>query len=221
MMIIGSDNSAIYRKAGAQLFEYDPIKNPAQVDEDGKFDVWPDSSRANLPISARDAELGDPITRHKFNNNLDDEQEFFDGEFAGKAWQPIAPGGKNALYFDQDRCIEVPGEAVETVEDEITIVFQCVGSSRWPAQTIGFNGTNGVDSNRMVQAYLPWDSTIFWDAGSAAAYDLITQSAGSPINFSRTHDRWVFTKNAVTGIMNIYRNGVLFQTATEIGRAHV
>lgn len=219
MMIIGSDNSAIYRKAGAQLFDYDPVKNPAQVDEDGKFDVWPDSSRVNLPISSRDEDLGAALSNHKFNNSLNSETGAYNGVYEGNDWQPVEKNGKNGLYFKRDRYIELPPEAYASIDKEITIVIEVHGAADWWTGSYShgrlIDADNGSGGRHLRVLYPTTFNIVSWQAGNATdGVDSISKSTIPYEDFRRSHDRWVFTKNATTGVMNIYRNGVLASTGT-------
>ena len=71
---------------------------------------------------------------------------------------------------------------------------------------------------RVLNVHLPWaDGTIYFDAGGAPgdSYDRISKSAGTEY---QGWNYWVFTKNATTGTMKIYRNGVEWHSGTGLTR---
>ena len=74
------------------------------------------------------------------------------------------------------------------------------------ANTYLFCGIGG--SNRTVNVHLPWgDYNVYWDCGnSGGAFNRMSTYLGT--SYQGWH-YWMFTKNASTGIMNIYKDGVL------------
>jgi hypothetical protein len=75
----------------------------------------------------------------------------------------------------------------------------------------------GIDSvgNRVINVHLPWsNSNVYWDAGNTGGtYDRIN-AAANPQNFKGKWNYWTFTKNAATGVMKVYLNGVPFMSGT-------
>lgn len=117
-----------------------------------------------------------------------------------------------------------PGEYVELpmnnyhFGDAITVSFWAYGDPAYiPANTSLFEA---VDSNnqRILNAHLPWsDGTVYWDAGNSTGYDRI-QKAAATSETEGQWNHWAFTKNATTGVMNIYLNGVLWHTGASLNR---
>jgi hypothetical protein len=86
----------------------------------------------------------------------------------------------------------------------------------WGRNTMFLYGINYNNTSQSVNIHLPWSNgNIYWDCGNDN-----TQTLGDRISKSITQveltatKHWVFTKNAITGVMNIYRNGVLWHTGT-------
>jgi hypothetical protein len=74
---------------------------------------------------------------------------------------------------------------------------------------------NGLDisSNTSFGIYAPYtDNNIYWDAGFSSGVDRVNFSVG-PTGYTGWH-QWAFTKNASTGVMNIYKDGVSILTST-------
>ena len=96
------------------------------------------------------------------------------------------------------------------------------------AWTSGISATTGNfisgmnSTNRTFNIHLPYsDSRVYWDSGtilppSAPYYDRMDVLASGP-GFTGWH-QWVFTKNATSGVMNIYLDNTLLATAS--GKTH-
>lgn len=103
--------------------------------------------------------------------------------------------------------------SLSTLSNEVTVSFWAFGDSAAMPQ----NGTcfEAVDAGgeRILNSHTPWsDENIYWDAGNGG-YDRINKVA-SPSDYKNTWTHWAFTKNAATGDMKIYKNGVLFHSGT-------
>ena len=67
---------------------------------------------------------------------------------------------------------------------------------------------NGSDQS--LNIHLPWsDGNVYWDCGHP--FNRVYAYAGNTV---LGWHHWVFTKNVSTGIMNIYRDGVLWAQST-------
>ncbi len=102
----------------------------------------------------------------------------------------------------------------DSITDQITIAFWAYGDpAKLPAA--GTCIIYGVDNanNRQVNIHLPWtDSNIYWDCGYATGgFDRI-QKAATAAEFEGKWNFWTFTKNATTGSMKIYLNGVVWMS---------
>lgn len=111
--------------------------------------------------------------------------------------------------------IDVPGSVGSMISNKITIAFWCYGDpARLPANTSIFEAldANGV---RQLNLHLPWsDGSVYWDCGNdGTGYDRINKAATT----AQTEGQWNFwavTKDATTGSMKIYLNGVLWHSGT-------
>ena len=118
-------------------------------------------------------------------------------------------GSTNLGYFIFDGTndfIQVPVSSIPT-GNEISICLWNYGTS---AQTSSVFSSHKVDNTRVINIHLPWnDSVVYWDAGySAGTYDRINTSTLSSSQWQGWH-HWTFTKNATSGTMEIYLDGVL------------
>lgn len=127
-------------------------------------------------------------------------------------------GSDGYVVFEEDRNrIEIPLSSYD-FGDEITISFWMNGDANiLPVNTSIFEG---IDFNnvRALNAHLPWSNgSAYWDAGSGAGYDRINKAANAS-DYEGQWNHWAFTKNAGTGQMAIYLNGVLWQSGTDKNR---
>lgn len=110
-----------------------------------------------------------------------------------------------------------PKQSLAAVDSSITISFWAKGDDILPKQTsvIEAKDENG---NRVLNIHFPWSNgQVYWDAGNASGYDRINKAAGDNI-YKNTWNHWAFTKNANTGSMKIYLNGVLWHSGTALNR---
>ncbi len=119
------------------------------------------------------------------------------------------------MAFDGDAFIEVPQEAFDEISDEVTISFWVNGHPGvQPAAQTVFEGVNAANQ-RVLNSHLPWENgRIYWDAGQSGGYDRIDQQATTN-DYAGQWNHYAFTKNATTGVMNIYLNGTLWHTGTD------
>ncbi len=113
-----------------------------------------------------------------------------------------------ALAFAGAGAIDVPGAALQDIENEITVAFWSKGNADvLPTNTSVFEGVNAAGA-RGANVHLPWSNgQVYWDCGNVGGnYDRINKVA-PPAAFAGTWSHWAFTKNAATGSMKIFLNG--------------
>ncbi len=128
----------------------------------------------------------------------------------------LRSGSDRVMAVHNGAYANVPvNDGLQQIDSVISIAFWAYGDATLQPQ----NGScfEGVDSvgNRVVNAHVPWsDSNVYWDAGNdGGSYDLISKAATAE-NIKGRWNHWTFTKNAGTGSMKIYLNGVLWQSGT-------
>lgn len=109
---------------------------------------------------------------------------------------------------------DVIGNPLSTLSDQVTISFWAQGNPDLQPQ----NGTTfeAVTSGgtRVLNSHTPWsDANVYWDAGNSGGYDRIYKNAPAA-DYEGNWTHWAFTKNATTGSMKIYKNGVLWHSGT-------
>ena len=100
--------------------------------------------------------------------------------------------------------IQVPVNYIPT-GNQVTVCLWNYGTT---AQASSVFDAHKSDNSRMMNIHLPWnDSVVYWDAGySAGGYDRVNTATLTSSQWQGWHF-WTFTKNATTGIMEIYLDG--------------
>jgi len=109
-------------------------------------------------------------------------------------------------------------EGLEELSDAVTIAFWQKGSDRLPVNSTIIEGVDD-QNRRQINIHLPWgNSQVYWDCGNdGGAYDRINKTAQAE-DFRGQWNHWAFTKDATTGIMEIYLNGEMWHSGT--GKTH-
>ena len=102
--------------------------------------------------------------------------------------------------------------------DEISIGFWAYGDPVYlPVNTSVLEGTDSL-GNRIINIHFPWSNERqYWDSGEGGGYDRVDKAASTGEYEGNWH-QWTFTKNAATGTMNIYLDGVLWHSGTGLSR---
>jgi len=120
----------------------------------------------------------------------------------------VSPKSLGILSFDgTDDYFDLPTSAIPTGY-LITIEIVTKGINSYPNSSIIAGGTGG---NQDLNIHLPWgDGNLYWDCGRP--FNRVYKAVSSSELTGQHH--WVFTKNASTGIMNIYLDGSLWAQNT-------
>jgi hypothetical protein len=119
------------------------------------------------------------------------------------------------LYFGGAGHLDLQQTALTSIQDEITVSFWAYGDpSLLPANTQLLDGRD-AGNRRQANVHLPWSNgEVYWDCGNDGnGYDRINKPVPTT-DFEGKWSHWAFTKNATTGVMNIYLNGQLFHSGT-------
>lgn len=134
-----------------------------------------------------------------------------------------------ALYANNNRALDLSSlghvnintASLTTISNELTVTFWAYGSaSLMPTNTSIIYGYSTNPNERHLNIHLPWsDNGVYFDAGySAGGFDRINKTATAAEQGGQWN-HWAFTKNATTGNMKIYLNGVLWQSGTSKTKA--
>jgi len=137
------------------------------------------------------------------------------------SWDCASQAATTDAYFNfngPDK-LEVPTTNLTEIENEITISFWLNGNGEQPQNDSVFD-VHDQDGNRVLNIHLPWSNQrVYWDAGDATGYDRIDKQVDDIDQYKNVWNHWAFTKNATTGVMNIYLNAELWHTGTGLNRA--
>lgn len=127
----------------------------------------------------------------------------------------VDDGTRYVYSFRQADQMQVNGDIGAEIGNEITISFWSFGNANeLPVNNSILEAYDDKD-RRVLNIHMPWENgTVYWDAGrdpNSGAYDRIEKAASSTATEGQWN-HWTFTKNAATGVMNIYLNGEVFHT---------
>ncbi len=110
--------------------------------------------------------------------------------------------------------IDLPTNGLSSISNEVTVSFWAFGDANLlPANTSIIEGL-GASNERDLNIHLPWSNgQIYWDCGGNPDYDRINKVATTS-EYEGQWNHWSFVKNAATGVMQIYLNGVLWHSGT-------
>ncbi|CAA6697451.1 MULTISPECIES: LamG domain-containing protein [unclassified Lentimonas] len=137
----------------------------------------------------------------------------YDATLSGGTWNRIGANGSALAFESESGGVQLPASAFSSLDQEVTLSMWVNGVNSQPLQDSVF-GAGGVDG-RIFNIHLPWsNSAVIWDAGNLeGTYDRTSKVADASL-YKDGWNHWVFTKNAGTGVMNIYVNGGLFHTVS-------
>ncbi len=167
-----------------------------------KGDTWSFTTEASAAVW--------PVAWYKFDESsgttaYDSSRNGHDATRSGAAWN--ATGGKfgGALDCDGDGYVSVPSSVFSGISNEVTIaLWQYGDAATQPADEEIFNA-----NDYKLNAHIPWsDGYVYFEAPRP---DEIKKAA-STSDYEGQWNHWAFTKNASTGYMRIYLNGVEWQS---------
>lgn len=120
-----------------------------------------------------------------------------------------------ALDLSQQGSSMLNTSQLSGISNELSVTFWVYGdAAKMPTNTVILYGYGTNPSERNLNIHLPWsDNNIFFDCGYAGGNDRINK-VSTATQQGGQWNHWAFTKNAVTGNMKIYLNGVLWHSGT-------
>lgn len=109
---------------------------------------------------------------------------------------------------------EIPTGSMSGISNEITVSMWTYGTDAQPINNSVIYG-EAEDGGRGLNVHLPWgNGSVYFDCGNEGGnYDRINKAANAA-DYKGKWNHWAFTKNATTGDMKIYLNGVLWHSGT-------
>lgn len=120
-----------------------------------------------------------------------------------------------AYEFLGNSFIQLGNPNFNNFSNEITLSFWSKGNEQLLPQNTTLIHAVNAQNQRKINLHFPWsDSRFYWDCGSiGASYDRIDKAATNA-EVKGVWNHWAFTKNATTGVMNVYKNGTLWHTGS-------
>ena len=117
--------------------------------------------------------------------------------------------------------VDVNTQFFNSINNQLTVSFWAKGNADLlPTDNSIVYAYSDNITQRQLNLHLPWGGSIYFDCGYVSnAFDRIEKPYGTDNVIEGVWNHWTFTKNATTGIMNIYLNGVLWQTGTNKTKA--
>jgi len=139
-------------------------------------------------------------------------QLLIEGEDTGENFGLFATNGTHIV--NDIGYTQIPADPLSSISEEITVSLWCYGNPDFlPANTSIIHGLD-EGGNRSLNIHLPWsNSGIYFDCGYEGTYDRIDKVA-SITEIEGQWNHWAFTKNAVSGDMKIYLNGILWHSGS-------
>ena len=153
-----------------------------------------------------------PLDEIKDGMVLDQTDNDNDGTLNGQPQLvPDETFGSCVSFDGIDDYVDLPPESCPQ-GNEITVSFWANGASALPSDS---SAISALDPNggRVLNIHLPWyDSQIYFDCGyDSNGVDTIKKPAQAS-DFKGRWTHWAFTKNAATGEMKIYLDGLLWHS---------
>ena len=163
--------------------------------------VWDSVSNIIVEFSITNSTNGSTtlIEGEQTNNNL--------GLFSNDA---------NHITVNSAESIDLPTTAISSISNEVTVSFWINGNGNVLPQNTTI--IEGYDANnyRTLNIHFPWSNgRMYWDCGNSGTTSCDRIDKAASLNeYTDEWSHWAFTKNATTGDLKIYRNGVLWHSGT-------
>lgn len=162
---------------------------------------WDGTSSILLDISFSNATNGTTIEFQGYNNN---------------GLSTITASNTYSADLSYSGLVELNNQFLNSINNEISVSFWAKGDADlMPSRNSILYGSSDNDINkRQLNLHLPWEGSIYFDCGNVSnSFDRI-QKTHTFSEIAGVWNHWTFTKNAITGNMNIYLNGTLWHSGT-------
>lgn len=144
--------------------------------------------------------------------------------------EPASSGNLGVNYSGKNGVLNFTGSEHALFElsdveigSDVTITFWAKGTGNSGVNTSILEGYDTLN-NRVINIHFPWSNNRFyWDCGEGSGYDRIDKAASAGEIDNEWH-HWAFVKNQGTGVMKIFKDGVLWHSGTgltrEVGNLH-
>lgn len=122
----------------------------------------------------------------------------------------------SAINVSSGGYVDIGTQFFNTINNQVTVSFWTKGDSSMPvSNSIIYGYSNNNTDERQLNIHMPWNSDVYFDCGYVGStFDRLQKPYGSASVIKDVWNHWTFTKNATTGVMNVYLNGALWHTGT-------
>ena len=159
------------------------------------------------------------IVEFSFTNSTSGSTSLIQGETTTDIMS-LHSSDANHITVHSSESIDLPTTSLSSISDEITVSFWINGNENvLPKNTTIFEAYD-ASGNRTVNIHFPWSNGImYWDCGNSGSTSTDRIDKAANLNeYTADWSHWAFTKNAITGEMKIYRNGLLWHSGTGMNR---
>ena len=195
-----------------QVLTIDSVQN----EDEGEYRcIVKETASGDASESARARLIINRMTGYwPFDGDADDATEYGnDGTVMGASFVDGLTGDALRFGADDER-VSIPPAALALIDTQITLSLWTFGDDNIrDGNNAPFTAKNSGGGTLFYANVPNTTARIFWNAGG----DEIRQTASStPEIYKGRWNHWVFTKDAVSGEMAIYANGVLWHSGTEL-----
>ncbi len=128
----------------------------------------------------------------------------------------LSAGNIASIDVSSSGFVDINAQFFNTINNQLTISFWTKGDANLlPNDNSIVYGNSGNVAERQLNLHMPWGGSIYFDCGYVSGgFDRIEKPYGTDNVIEGVWNHWAFTKNATTGVMNIYLNGTLWHTGT-------
>lgn len=155
------------------------------------------------------------IVELSFSNTTTSTPIEFSG-FTNVETRTLTANNIAAIDVSSNGFVDINAQFFNTINNEVTVTFWTKGDENlMPVNNSIVYAFGENISQRQLNLHIPWGSSVYFDCGNVnGSYDRIEKPYATDNVIKGVWNHWAFTKNATTGVMNIYLNGVLWHTGT-------
>ncbi|MBK9108672.1 MAG: T9SS type A sorting domain-containing protein [Saprospiraceae bacterium] len=139
-------------------------------------------------------------------------------ELGSQTIQNVSVGANEksySLYQFGAAGFELEPQKLKQISNEVSIGFWAYGDPDIMPVNSSILEASDAQNNRQLNVHLPWSNgSVYWDCGNdGTGYDRIEKAAQAK-DYEGQWTHWAFTKNVGTGVMQIYKNGILWHSGS-------
>jgi hypothetical protein len=126
----------------------------------------------------------------------------------------ITEAGQALEFNGIDTSISIPPAALSEIHDRVTISLWLFGGQSQPSEDTVFEAYDDAGL-RVLGTHTPWGARVYFDAGNPDGEPDRIDKAAQEYEYKGQWNHWVYCKDAATGDMKLYLNGLLWHSGTD------